>query len=466
MTSKRQKNKGFQLPEDIDGHELICVSLKIPNIREYRAAFLGHLYQLGKWWTWEKSYINDDTRAKQAGEYWRSLLETYLCISEAAGMVLRQSPTDDCLLEMQDCNGDWSTAFDFSKCRSIAKTMIDLNIDLATETNIANTIINRYDGSDITTINSYLTFENYNNAGDAAGNAALCMAVQSYVRGWSSTFARKARTTLGLTVIGAGLVAAGLGPIGWVVGGLVIAAAAEFTQAAIDAAEDVNAQNDVICCMTEALEDDPITQINWIGSLQGCGFTGGSNSEILRGLIEGDLYEEGNWVLFLDKLGDATPLAQVGVVDCPCDECTFTQDFEELPDGITWDEVSGTRSAVDGGHSWGIVGEYYTTSQPQYGRVARARIYTGCIISDVKFDFKFYHGSANNNIALGVYAYKNGAVVAQTYTTYQHSKNTWNERTFGIYANCDYIEVVAAFQNTLQNDNKYVWLDDVEVNLA
>jgi hypothetical protein len=78
MPSDAQKNAGWLLPEQIADHELICVSLKIPNVREYRAAFLGALYSLTKWFNWDKSYEPGDTRASQAAHYWRELLYEYL----------------------------------------------------------------------------------------------------------------------------------------------------------------------------------------------------------------------------------------------------------------------------------------------------------------------------------------------------------------------------------------------------
>jgi hypothetical protein len=54
------------------------VCLKIPDAPEYRRAFVGHLYQLGLWASWEKSYLPGDTRAKEAGQLWRDVLNQYL----------------------------------------------------------------------------------------------------------------------------------------------------------------------------------------------------------------------------------------------------------------------------------------------------------------------------------------------------------------------------------------------------
>lgn len=81
MTSQAQKNSGYLLPEQLTGHPLLCVDLLIPDVDEYRAAFLGALGTLSDWWNWEKSYQPGDTRASQAALYWRQLFLDHLCIS-------------------------------------------------------------------------------------------------------------------------------------------------------------------------------------------------------------------------------------------------------------------------------------------------------------------------------------------------------------------------------------------------
>lgn len=78
MASKRQQKAGFPLPDPIDGWPLLDVCLKIPNAPEYRRAFLGHIYQLGLWANWEKSYLPGDVRARDAAQLWRTVLNQYL----------------------------------------------------------------------------------------------------------------------------------------------------------------------------------------------------------------------------------------------------------------------------------------------------------------------------------------------------------------------------------------------------
>lgn len=82
MTSQRQRKAGFELPDPITGWPLIDVCLKIPDAPQYRRAFLGHIYKLGLWAAWEKSYLPSDTRAKEAGELWRETLNQYLMMGD------------------------------------------------------------------------------------------------------------------------------------------------------------------------------------------------------------------------------------------------------------------------------------------------------------------------------------------------------------------------------------------------
>lgn len=82
MASKSQKERGYLLPEHITGHDLICVSMKIPNDEHYKAAFFGAITELGKWWNWEKSNTGEDRRATTAAAYWRDLIFRYYKVGD------------------------------------------------------------------------------------------------------------------------------------------------------------------------------------------------------------------------------------------------------------------------------------------------------------------------------------------------------------------------------------------------
>lgn len=105
MTSKAQNQRGYLLPDPVTGYTTVCVQLQIPNAAAYRQAFVGHLYELSKWWTWEKSGQPGDTRATQAAAYWRSLLLDHLFIAQdencAGGGTMELRFTEACGLEMR-----------------------------------------------------------------------------------------------------------------------------------------------------------------------------------------------------------------------------------------------------------------------------------------------------------------------------------------------------------------------------
>lgn len=73
--SDPKKDTGFILPEQITGWDLICVTLKIPDVPEYRAAFRGALNRLSEWHGWQRT---GDTKGAQAATYWRQLLHEHL----------------------------------------------------------------------------------------------------------------------------------------------------------------------------------------------------------------------------------------------------------------------------------------------------------------------------------------------------------------------------------------------------
>lgn len=82
MTSKSQRDRGYILPDQLTGHDLICLSMRIPDDEHYRAAVIGQVIDLTKWWTWEKSYQPGDTRASEAASYWLELVLAHLKIDD------------------------------------------------------------------------------------------------------------------------------------------------------------------------------------------------------------------------------------------------------------------------------------------------------------------------------------------------------------------------------------------------
>lgn len=89
--SDPQKDQGYLLPDPIEGWELICVTLKIPDTPEYRSAFRGALKSLTEWHKWQRT---GDTKGSQAATYWRQIIDEHLIIEDC-----------DVLDFLEDCDG-------------------------------------------------------------------------------------------------------------------------------------------------------------------------------------------------------------------------------------------------------------------------------------------------------------------------------------------------------------------------
>lgn len=323
MTSKAQRNKGWILPEVLTGYDLIDVCLKIPDNDRYRAAFRGLLWQLGKWYNWEKSYTPGDTRAKEAAEYWREILHLYLDIGcEGTTMFeLRQNPDEPCLLEQSTDGGlTWAPAFDYSLCAGGgvgAAVNITMNNQL-----IINTYIANYTGTP-SSVNENAP-DDYFSDGTDAREMALCMALDAYITSYCEEWRRKAEWTL-LGVLAALFLAAVPG-IGWVAV-IVGAGAAYATSVALNAVKDRDAIEDVICCAYDALLGQTINAANFEACLNNCSFTPGSNAAIVRDFVASDLGEQGNLLAFYDSLGKAYLMALAGAEMCVCTDTSWVADF-------------------------------------------------------------------------------------------------------------------------------------------
>jgi len=168
----------------------------------------------------------------------------------------------------------------------------------------------------------------------------LCDACKVYVYSYSSNWVQKAKIILGAVFVVTAI--ASLTLLGGIIAGTVLAGLALISQVALDAMEDEQALDDIVCCMFNAMTATVINQANFEASLDACGFAVGSNQAIARDIIASDLTVFDNYLSFLNALGDQYILAQAGVSDCPCDapwvsvldltlsDYGFTFDLDEL----------------------------------------------------------------------------------------------------------------------------------------
>ena len=198
--------------------------------------------------------------------------------------------------------------------------------------------------------------DNFNGNNSTDRNNALCNACKIFVYSYSQNWVRTAQTVLGVTFV-IGLLAS-ITLIGGMVATVLVGGLAFITSTALDAMQDEDALDDVVCCMYNALLNQAISQTTFEQSLDACGFLPGSNQAIIRDIISSDLVQFPNYLSFLEQLGLQFVLAEAGVVDCPCDPSPmWTQNFDFTIDdqGFVPSTVSAiTRAVYHPGDGWGV----------------------------------------------------------------------------------------------------------------
>lgn len=250
------------------------------------------------------------------------------------GLLLRQSPTDDCLLEQSSDGETWSPAFDFSQCESIASGQDVTNIttqnkiqQYAAQTRQSQQAQAAYQAEYTGTpssVNPDAPDDNFAGGGTDDEKQALCGALTAYVH--SIAYAKIQQLDV-MFAAGAGLLLLAAFLTGGLAFGLAIAANVAISGAALvggwgynqarAALADMTALENVVCCMRDYLEPLAISSTNWQASLTACGFTSGSNEAIARDFIAATLND--NYLTFCDFLGTANKAVTDSLpVDCDC----------------------------------------------------------------------------------------------------------------------------------------------------
>lgn len=162
--------------------------------------------------------------------------------------------------------------------------------------------------------------------GDDDRRTALCMAIREYV--YSQSYRRMA-IECGMAGIAAALAAVGGfligGPLGAVLGGVVVGLAVTDCAGWQTALMDAESLEDTVCAIFSQFNGLPVSAANFAAVMAA---PAGPNQVVVDNLIEG-ADELANYLWFLDMLGDAFVQAQAGATDdCIClEDCTFTFDF-------------------------------------------------------------------------------------------------------------------------------------------
>lgn len=316
---------------------------------------------------------------------------------------LRQNPTNDCLLEQSLNNGvSWSTAYDFSKCRSTSDTLAILDAIERGNALLAE-LIDLYDG----TPGSVDPILDYGDENDDLRDDALCYALDLWVgalqgsaRDIKASGLQNASDTLAIvgTVLGGASSAIGalasiagiaffapeivagltLGAVGAGIGAIVTGLQADAINF-----DDPDAVEDVTCCMLGNLAGATLTETAFQNALTGCTFET-ENSQFLGDIVAGILADTGAYLTFIKLLASIIPAAIDGVqLPCPCgEEFCDAWDFEsltEFPDpplelGTTSQFIAetGVRNNGDGNASviWNSPIGAVTVTSVQFERLS------------------------------------------------------------------------------------------------
>lgn len=110
---------GYLLPDPIDG-DRICVEVSVPDIPEHRAAFVGALQELSRWWNWQR---DTEHTAVLVAQIWAVIVENVLEQLDSRNtdcteviMDVRQNVTDPCILEKTVNGTTWTPFADLRLC--------------------------------------------------------------------------------------------------------------------------------------------------------------------------------------------------------------------------------------------------------------------------------------------------------------------------------------------------------------
>lgn len=176
-----------------------------------------------------------------------------------------------------------------------------------------------YDEGGIAELNPNTPTDYYNGDDSPARNYALCMACETYVKSYAQRWLQQANLINSALNIIVGIIS----PVPYLqnIAIEVIAGLIGIDQAKVDAMQDNDALDAVVCCMEAGLNGGAVNQTIFEECLDGCGFLVDSEPYIVQQIIGSDLDLFNNWLTFLNALGDAYTYTEKGIVfECPCDD--------------------------------------------------------------------------------------------------------------------------------------------------
>jgi hypothetical protein len=270
---------------------------------------------------------------------------------EGAGMKLRQSTENPCILQQEQGADNWIDVFDYSLCAPLSEAdIINLTEIYHEGLGILNILIELYDG----TAESIDEDIEYGVGNDEELDRAMCAALSLLVNALLDTelerrrrnlgIARVAGLTLSIVSIIAGFFTAGTA---WIVKGAALGGAGTLFGALLGeldtaALEDTEARNDVICCIYDALNGATPQRGLFISAAENCAATLTGNAGQIANVIYNVSTDLSTFVGFIHYMARLSQTPEVALYLCECEENDpWCWEYDFHLDDYNWQAVPG-----------------------------------------------------------------------------------------------------------------------------
>lgn len=187
-----------------------------------------------------------------------------------------------------------------------------------------NRLNDLWDGSDPTSINPNAPDTNFDGDGSTDREDALCTGLSLWTYSYAINWINRASALLTAAAVTAALVDF-IVPVGGQIVSQAIKDLAAPVQEQVDALNNTDALDTVICDWRESLEGVAISASNWNDEICALSYTIDTDEWYIQELLCSDTALLSNFLSFVDALGNGYELAQIGVEICPCEENVWTQ---------------------------------------------------------------------------------------------------------------------------------------------
>lgn len=210
--------------------------------------------------------------------------------------------------------------------------------------NLIGDYTDSWDGSLPSSVNPDAPDDFFNGDDSDERNDALCTALTLWAYSYALNWLQKASVILNLAFAASEVVAFMI-PVGGQIAVQAISDLVAPLQAQFDALQNLGALDGVICDWRDALDGVAINISNWSSAVAGLSYTSETDQWYIQQLFENDSQLLGNFLSFVNSLGQGFELANIGVSICACvDPIEIIYDFTvdnqgwsaEIRDGSGW----------------------------------------------------------------------------------------------------------------------------------